>query len=151
MSRHGNRQERRRALHAQIVGALEALASQLAPEELRQVIWAYHATCAEVIQRFEGHISQHLGDGLMVYLGDLQTQEDGAQRAIRAGLGIVEAMGKLNARLGRDKRIRLAIRVGIHTGLVVVGDMGNGGRQQRLALRDVPIVGRPLVFGPMRN
>lgn len=121
MSRHGNRQERRRAFHAQIVGALEALASQLAPEELRQVIWAYHTTCAEVIQRFEGHIAQHLGDGLLVYLEYPQAQEDGAQRAIRAGLGIVEAMGKLNARLGRDKRIRLTIRVGIHTGLVVGG------------------------------
>jgi class 3 adenylate cyclase len=88
---------------------------------------------------------------LLVYLGYPQTQEDGAQRAIRAGLGTVEAMGELNARLGRDKRIRLAIRVGIHTGLVAVGDMGSGGRQGRLTLGDVPIVGRLLVFGPMRH
>ena len=75
------------------------LASQLDPEDLREVVRAYQATCAEVIQRFEGHIAQYLGDGLLVYFGYPQAHEDDAQRAVRAGLGIVEAHGALNARL----------------------------------------------------
>ena len=69
------------------------LASQLDPEDWREVVWAYQAACAEVIARFEGHIAQYLGDGLLVYFGYPQAHEDDAQRAVRAGLGIVEAMG----------------------------------------------------------
>ena len=102
------------------------LASQLDPEDLREVIQAYQATCAEVIQRFDGHIAQYLGDGLLVYFGYPQAQEDDAQRAIRTGLGIIEAMRTLNHRLAQRQGVRLAIRVGIHTGLVVVGAMGGG-------------------------
>ncbi len=110
------------------------LASQLDPEDLREVIQAYQATCAQVIQRFEGHIAQYLGDGVLVYFGYPQAHEDDAQRAARTGLGIVEAMGRLNARLQSEKEIRLAVRVGIHTGLVVVGEMGGAGRREPLAL-----------------
>src|SRR5919108_1928754 len=69
------------------------LASQLDPEELRQVVQAYQATCAKVIARFEGHIAQYLGDGLLVYFGYPLAHEDDAQRAVRAGLGMVEALG----------------------------------------------------------
>src|SRR5712691_4407278 len=68
-----------------------ALASQLDPENLRAVVHAYHATCADVIQRFDGHIAQYLGDGLLVYFGYPQAHEDDAQRAIRTGLGIGKA------------------------------------------------------------
>ena len=115
-----------------------ALASQLDPEDLREVVRAYQATCAEVIQRFEGHIAQYLGDGLLVYFGYPQAHEDDAQRAVRTGLGIVEAMATLNHRLGQRPGVRLAVRVGIHTGVVVVGEMGSGGRQEQLALGDTP-------------
>ena len=76
-----------------------ALAGQLDPEDLREVVRAYQATCAEVIQRFDGHIAQYLGDGLLVYFGYPQAHEDDAQRAVRAGLGHGEALGTLNARL----------------------------------------------------
>ena len=115
-----------------------ALASQLDPEDLREVVRAYQATCAEVIQRFDGHIAQYLGDGLLVYFGYPQAHEDDAQRAVRTGLGMVEAMATLNSRLGQRQGVRLAVRVGIHTGLVVVGEMGGGGRQEQLALGDTP-------------
>jgi class 3 adenylate cyclase/predicted ATPase len=115
-----------------------ALASQLDPEDLREVIRAYQATCAEVIQRFEGHIAQYLGDGLLVYFGYPQAHEDDAQRAIRTGLGIVEVMATLNSRLAQRQGVRLAIRMGIHTGLVVVGEMGGGGRLEHLALGETP-------------
>jgi class 3 adenylate cyclase len=80
-----------------------ALASRLDPEELREVVRAYQATCAAVIQRFEGHIAQYLGDGLLVYFGYPRAHEDDAQRAVRTGLGIVEALGQLNARLRREQ------------------------------------------------
>ncbi len=117
-----------------------ALASQLDPEEWREVVRAYQDSCAKVIARFEGHIAQYLGDGLLVYFGYPQAHEDDAQRAVRAGLGMVEAMGTFNARLTHEHGFRLAIRVGIHTGLVVVGEMGGVGRHEQLALGDTPNV-----------
>jgi class 3 adenylate cyclase/predicted ATPase len=115
-----------------------ALASQLDPEDLRAVVWAYQQTCAKVIARFEGHIAQYLGDGLLVYFGYPHAHEDDAQRAVRAGLGIVAAMEALNAQLAPRHGVRIAVRIGIHTGLVVVGAMGGGDRQEQLALGDTP-------------
>jgi class 3 adenylate cyclase len=72
------------------------LASQLDPEEWREVVRAYQEACAKVIARFEGHIAQYLGDGLLIYFGWPQAHEDDAPRAVRSGLGIVEAMAQLN-------------------------------------------------------
>jgi class 3 adenylate cyclase len=115
-----------------------ALASQLDPEDLRAVVRAYQATCAEVIQRFDGHMAQYLGDGLLVYFGYPQAHEDEVQRAVRSGLAIVKAMGTLNMRLERAHGVRLAVRLGIHTGLVVIGEIGSGGRQEQLALGETP-------------
>jgi class 3 adenylate cyclase len=116
------------------------LARQLDPEEWRVVVQAYQHTCATVIQRFAGYIAQYLGDGLLVYFGYPQAHEDDAQRAVHTGLGILEAMATLNARLVSDKGFYLAVRVGIHTGLVVVGEIGGAGRQEKLALGDTPNV-----------
>jgi class 3 adenylate cyclase/tetratricopeptide (TPR) repeat protein len=115
-----------------------ALASQLDPEDLRAVVRAYQETCAKVIARFEGHIAQYLGDGLLVYFGYPQAHEDDAQRAVRTGLGIVDAVGQLNTRLAPERGVHLAVRLGIHTGLVVVGDIGGGTRQEHLALGETP-------------
>src|SRR5207244_584149 len=114
------------------------LASQFDPEDLRQVVQAYQATCAKVIARFEGHIAQYLGDGLLVYFGYPLAHEDDAQRAVRAGLGILEAMRQLHTSLGPEREVHLAVRLGIHTGLVVVGDVGGGVRQEQLALGETP-------------
>ena len=115
-----------------------ALAGRLDPEDYREVVRAYQNTCAEIIQRFEGHIAQYLGDGILVYFGYPQAHEDDVQRAVRTGLGVVEAMDTLNRRLEPRQGVRLAVRVGIHTGLVVVGEMGGDGRQEQLALGDTP-------------
>ncbi len=117
-----------------------ALAARLDPEDLREVIRAYQQTCAEVIQRFEGHIAQYLGDGLLVYFGYPRAHEDDAQRAIRAGLEMVEAIKTLNTRQQQEQAIQPAIRVGIHTGVVVVGEIGGGTRREQLALGDTPNV-----------
>jgi class 3 adenylate cyclase/predicted ATPase len=114
------------------------LASQLDPEEWREVVRAYQETCAKVIARFEGHIAQYLGDGLLVYFGYPLAHEDDAQRAVRAGLGMIEALGQLNTRLAREQGVHLAVRLGIHTGLVVVGEVGGGTRQEQLALGETP-------------
>jgi TOMM system kinase/cyclase fusion protein len=114
------------------------LASQLDPEDLREVVRAYQEVCAKVIARFEGHIAQYLGDGLLVYFGYPLAHEDDAQRAVRAGLGMIEAVGQLNTRLAQERGVQLAVRLGIHTGLVVVGDVGGGSRQEQLALGETP-------------
>jgi class 3 adenylate cyclase len=114
------------------------LSSQLDPEDWRDVVRAYQRVCTEVVQRFDGHIAQLLGDGLLVYFGYPLAHEDDAQRAVRTGLGILAAMGDLNTRLQHEQGIQLAIRLGIHTGLVVVGEMGGAGRQEQLALGETP-------------
>jgi class 3 adenylate cyclase/predicted ATPase len=114
------------------------LARRLDPEELRAVVRAYQDTCAKVIARFEGHIAQYLGDGLLVYFGYPRAHEDDVQRAVRAGLGMIEAVGQLNTRLAQERGVQLAVRLGVHTGLVVVGDMGSGTRQEQLALGETP-------------
>lgn len=111
-----------------------SLSERLDPEELRDVLSDYQAVCAKAIRRFEGHIARYFGDGLLVYFGYPHAHEDNAQRAIRAGLGIVEGMKRLNARLQQENELRLEVRVGIHTGLVVAGDMGEGGQLELMAI-----------------
>src|SRR6185503_1726638 len=95
-----------------------ALSGQLDPEDLREVVRSYQKVCSDVITRFDGHVAQLLGDGLLVYFGYPQAHENDAQRAVRTGLGMLAAMEDLNTRLQQDKGIRLGIRIGIHTGLV---------------------------------
>src|SRR4029453_6810286 len=114
----------RRQLTVMFIDLVEStkLASQLDPEDLRTIVREYQKVCSEVITRFDGHIAQLLGDGLLVYFGYPHAHEDDAQRAVRTGLGILAVMGNLNQGLQQAKGIQLAIRMGIHTGLVVVGE-----------------------------
>jgi predicted ATPase/class 3 adenylate cyclase len=137
--RHAPEAERRQltVLFCDLVDST-ALAGQLDPEDLREVIRAYQAVCATVIEPLEGHIAQYLGDGLLVYFGYPQAHEDDAQRAVRAGLSMVVAVQALNAQLAQRHGVRIVVRIGIHTGVVVVGDMGGGSRQEQLALGDTP-------------
>src|SRR5262245_48334806 len=114
------------------------LSGQLDPEDWRDVVRAYQRVCTDVIQRYDGHTAQLLGDGLLIYFGYPMAHEDDAQRSVRTGLGILDAMGDLNQGLHQAKGIQLAIHMGIHTGLVVVGEMGGAGRQEHLALGEVP-------------
>jgi TOMM system kinase/cyclase fusion protein len=111
-----------------------ALSEQLDPEELREVVQSYQETCTDIIQRHDGHIAQHLGDGLLVYFGYPVAHENDAQRAVRTGLRIVEALHHLNTRLAYP----LQVRIGIHTGLVVVGEIGSSERREMLALGETP-------------
>src|SRR5215467_6514541 len=96
-----------------------ALSAALDPEDLREVIAAYHHSVAEIIRSFDGFVARYMGDGVLAYFGYPQAHEDDAERAVRAGLALVGAAKKLNAGSGTG----LQIRVGIATGLVVVGDL----------------------------
>jgi class 3 adenylate cyclase/tetratricopeptide (TPR) repeat protein len=116
------------------------LADQLDPEDLREIVRAYQQTCVEVIDYYEGHTAQYLGDGLLVYFGFPQAHEDDARRAVSAALGICGAMERLNDRLQATYKRQLAVRLGIHTGMVVTGEMGAGHRHEQLALGQAPHV-----------
>jgi TOMM system kinase/cyclase fusion protein len=109
-----------------------ALSAQLDPEELREVIRTYQETCTGVIQRYGGHIAQHLGDGLLVYFGYPSAHEDDARRAVRTGLEIVEALKE------QARPQPLQVHIGIHTGLVVIGEIGSGEKREMLALGETP-------------
>ena len=114
------------------------LATSLDPEDLHEVVHRYQAECAAVLAPLGGHIAQYLGDGLLVYFGYPHSHEDDAHRAVRAGLNLVQAVRRLNGQLSARFGIELAVRVGLHTGLVVVGGLGGGDRHETLALGEAP-------------
>ena len=120
-----------------LVGSTD-LSGRLDPEDLREVVRAYQGSAAEAITRYGGHIAQYLGDGLLVYYGFPVAHEDDANRAVQSALDIVAGLKDLNEQLGRDYGVELAVRLGIHTGPVVVGEMGGGGRHEQLALGETP-------------
>jgi class 3 adenylate cyclase/predicted ATPase len=115
-----------------------ALSERLDPEQFREMIIEYQNACAEVISRFDGQIAQYLGDGILIYFGYPLAHEDDPLRAIRAGLGILDTMGRLNSRLSRNQDLRLSVRLGIHTGQVVVGEIGGSIKHEQLALGETP-------------
>ena len=120
-----------------------ALSQRLELEELREVVQAYHDLCAEVIARFEGYLARYLGDGALVYFGFPVAHEGDADRAVRAGLEIIAALPRLNARLQKTvltlQTCPLQVRIGIHTGPVVAGEVKTEGSRDL-----VEVVGEPL-------
>ena len=124
----GSRAERRQltVMFCDLVGSTE-LSARLDPEDLRDVITAYHRAVAESVSGFDGFVAKYMGDGVLVYFGYPQAHEDDAERAIRAGLGIIENVARLDA-----KSVQLQARIGIAAGLVVVGDLiGEGSAQEQ--------------------
>jgi class 3 adenylate cyclase/tetratricopeptide (TPR) repeat protein len=115
-----------------LVGSTE-LSTRLDPEDLRDVMQRFQEACVEVIDRYGGHIGNYIGDGILAYFGYPRAHEDDAQRAVRAGLGMVEAIAALNGTVPHEG-VELAIRVGINTGLVVVGDIGTGESRDEMAV-----------------
>ena len=105
-------------LFCDLVGSTE-LAARLDPEDLREIMRGYQAACADVVCRFEGHLARFLGDGVLAYFGWPRAHEDDAERAVRAGLQLVEDVARLEPGAG----LRLQARVGVATGQVVVGDL----------------------------
>ncbi len=119
-----------------------ALASQLDPEVLREVVRAYQATCVGIIRRFEGYVARYMGDGLLVYFGYPQACEDAAQRSAYTGLEIIDALPALNTHLHRALPSlpvqALQVCIGIHTGLVVIEEIGTGLSREHQALGETP-------------
>jgi len=110
-----------------------ALAARLDPEDLREVIGAYHSAVADDAERFGGFVAKYMGDGVLIYFGYPQAHEDDAERAVRAGLALAERVPQLAA------SEPLAARIGIATGLVVVGDLiGQGAAQERGVVGETP-------------
>jgi len=111
-----------------------ALSARLDPEDYREVIGAYHRAVAKIIAEADGFVSRYMGDGVLVYFGYPQAHEDDAERAVRAGLACIDAVGRLDV-----KSVKLQARVGIATGLVVVGDLiGEGSAQEQSVVGETP-------------
>ena len=115
-----------------------ALSDNLDPEELHEIVHAYQEVCADEIERLEGYIAQYLGDGILVYFGYPITHEDESKRAVSAGLNIVKGIAGLNIKLKAEKKTEIGVRIGIHSGLVVMADIGRGEKVERLALGITP-------------
>lgn len=115
-----------------------AFSGMLDPEDYHDLVREYQAACAEGVHAFEGHIAQYLGDGILVYFGYPQAHEDDPRRAILAGLAMVEALGDVRERAEALGWPGLAVRIGIHTGGVVAGEVGAGARTEQLALGQTP-------------
>jgi class 3 adenylate cyclase len=111
-----------------------ALSTRYDPEDLREAIGAYHRAVAEIVAGFDGFVAKYMGDGVLVYFGYPRAHEDDAERAVRAGLGSIHAVGRLDL-----KSRKLQARVGIATGLVVVGDLiGEGSAQEQSVVGETP-------------
>jgi class 3 adenylate cyclase/predicted ATPase len=116
-----------------LVGSTE-LSSRLDPEDLREVIGSYHRGVADAVTGLGGFVAKYMGDGILVYFGYPSAHEDDAERAVRAGLRVVETVGSLDVKFGK-----LRARVGIATGLVVVGDLiGEGSAQEQSVVGETP-------------
>jgi class 3 adenylate cyclase/predicted ATPase len=114
-------------MFSDLVGST-ALSTGMDPEDLREVISAYQKCVAETVRHFEGFVARYVGDGVLVYFGYPQAHEDDAERAVRAGLALITAVA------GLKTPVRLQTRVGIATGLVVVGDLLQAGEAQELGM-----------------
>ncbi|SAK77687.1 adenylate/guanylate cyclase domain-containing protein [Caballeronia ptereochthonis] len=124
-----------------LVGSTE-LTQGFDPEDMRRVLGIYHAVCASAIEAHEGHIAQYLGDGLLVYFGYPKAHEDDAMRAVLAGLAIIAAIARVGDNdMEGAQGVRLHVRIGIETGLVVAGEVGAGSSLDHQAIvGETPIV-----------
>jgi class 3 adenylate cyclase len=123
-----------RVMFVDLVGST-VLSARLDPEDMREIVGAYHRSCAEQIAKAGGFVAKYMGDGVLAYFGYPQAHEHDAERAVLAGLALVEAVPMLKTAAGA----LLQVRVGIATGLVVVGDLiGSGEAQERGVVGDTP-------------
>ena len=116
-----------------------ALSTQLDPEDLQDVIRAYQETCTKIFREYEGFIARYMGDGILIYFGYPKSLERNAERAVRSALNIIDAMTELNQTLDLDKDKEIAVRIGIATGTVMVGEIvGEGMAQERTVIGEAP-------------
>ncbi len=116
-----------------------ALSTKLDPEDLREVITGFQDACRRAVEQYDGFIARYMGDGMLVYFGYPQAHEHDAERAVRAGLELVGSMAQLNAGVAAAHGVSLAVRVGIATGAVVVGDIiGEGAAEEAAVVGETP-------------
>jgi class 3 adenylate cyclase/tetratricopeptide (TPR) repeat protein len=116
-----------------------ALSTGMDPEDLRDVIASFQNRCSAAIRRYDGFVGKYMGDGILVYFGYPRAHEDEAERSVRAGLDIVEAMAELNAAVPRPPGVELAVRIGIATGPVIVGhQIGEGTASETAVVGETP-------------
>ncbi len=116
-----------------------SLSTRLDPEDLQDVIRAYQEVCTRLIKEYEGFIARYTGDGILVYFGYPKSLERNAERAVRSALGIIEGIAQLNRTLTRERNVEIAVRIGIATGSVVVGEIvGEGLVQERTVVGEAP-------------
>ena len=115
-----------------------ALSGELDPEDFRSILREYQSASAGVIERYSGTVAQYLGDGILAYFGYPRAHEDDAQRAVSAGLDLVGEAVHVLGRLEGGRQVALAIRVAIHTGLVIAGEVGGGDWRENLAVGETP-------------
>ena len=138
--RVGAQAERRQltVMFCDLVGST-ALSTGMDPEDLRDVIASYQNRCSAAIRRYDGFVAKYMGDGILVYFGYPRAHEDEAERSVRAGLDIVDAMAELNAAIRRPPGVELAVRIGIATGPVIVGDqIGEGTASETAVVGETP-------------
>jgi class 3 adenylate cyclase/tetratricopeptide (TPR) repeat protein len=121
---HAAQRRHMTALFCDLVGSTP-LAERLDPEDFREVLAAYQRACTRAIERLDGYPARYIGDAVVAYFGYPRAHEDDAQRAVHAALGILDELAELNASL-KEPRIPLQVRIGLHTGVVVAGQMGTG-------------------------
>jgi class 3 adenylate cyclase len=123
----GEQAERRQVtvMFCDLVGST-ALLGRLDPEDFREIIGAYQEACGQAVLRHGGYVAKFLGDGVLVYFGYPQAHEDDARRAVRAGLAVLGAV--------RSLQTPVTVRIGIHTGLVVAGEMTGGDQREATAI-----------------
>ena len=115
------------------------LAQQLDAEDYRAVVRAYQEATVAALHPYDGYVAQYLGDGVLVYFGWPTAHEDAAARAVYASLAIIEALEPLNdTRIAPQYAVRVQVRIGLHTGMAVIGEMGGGDRHEQLAMGDTP-------------
>ncbi|MBV8739183.1 MAG: AAA family ATPase [Alphaproteobacteria bacterium] len=132
--RHGEAERRQLTVMFCDLAGSTALAARLDPEDYREVIAVYYRCVIDAVRGFDGFVAKYMGDGVLIYFGYPRAHEDDAERSIRAGLAVIDAVGRLD--IGS---VKLRARVGIAIGLVVVGDLfGEGSAQEQLVVGETP-------------
>jgi len=135
-------------MFCEVVGAT-SLFAQLDPEDFHDILAIYQETCSAIVRRFSGYVARQVGDTLLVYFGYPQPNEEAPQHAVRAGLALIAALPDLNERLQNvlvpQLTKPLQMRIGIHTGVAVVGEMGNKDYTESTALGETPNIAARLM------
>lgn len=126
-------------LFADVVGAT-SLSGRLDPEKLRALLRAYQQVCVECVERYGGNIHQYAGDGVLAYFGFPEAHDNDAERAVLSGLEIVQGVQRMAIDLRERGEAEISVRIGVHTGMVVVGEMGAGAVREVHAIGETPNV-----------